>query len=150
MLNSQVAASQFKSAGLWPLAVCICLLPLALLLGCSPKVERVRLLPVQLPPKPVDFPIQLYSDKDPECPFEEIGLVVSRKRNAFVSMEEVTESLRAEARKMGGDAVIKVKLGSVVTGGSVGTYGDFSSVDVEQKSTISGTVIRWLEANCSK
>lgn len=134
---------------LWVLLF-LSLLTLLFVTGCSPRIERVQLLPMKLPPKPADYPIQLFSEKGPECPFEEIGLVTSRKRNVFVSMEDVTESLRAEARRMGGDAVIGVRLGSATVGHSHESAMGRNDVDIDQQPLISGTVIRWKDPNCAK
>ena len=114
------------------------------LVGCVPAVNTVYLAPERYPARPADHPIVLYSNKAPECPYEEIGIVTSRQRNKFISMQEVTESLRQEARKMGGDAVIGLTLseqhmGAVVTG---------SSIAVDHDPVLKGTVIRWTKKDC--
>jgi hypothetical protein len=150
MRQSQNGAVAAQSRVLLWVLLFLPLMALLVVIGCSPKIERVRLLPVKLPPKPADYPIQLFSDKGPECPFEEVGLVTCRKRNIFVSMEEVTESLRAEARKMGGDAVIKVNLGSAIVGSGYSTEKGEGSSEISQQPFISGTVIRWKNPGCTK
>ena len=76
---------------------------------CTPAVNRVYFLPERLPAKPEDYPIRLYFDQLPECEYQEIGMITSRQRNKLISMDAVTEALRCEARKMGGDAVINVR-----------------------------------------
>ena len=62
-------------------------------------------------------------------------------------MEEVTESLRKEARKMGGDAVIRVSLGDKTMGAVVSSDG---YVSIDHDAVLSGTVIRWKQTDCAE
>jgi hypothetical protein len=114
--------------------------------NCSPSVNRIYLLPERLPPKPVAYPISLYLDKEPECPYQEIGVVTSRQRNKFISMDAVMESIRKEARKMGGDAVIRVSFGDKPMGAVV----PGRVVVVDYDPVVNGTVIRWIQQDCTK
>ena len=57
-------------------------------------------------PKPTGSPIKIFGVKSPTCNLEELGIVNSRQRNKFISMDEVIESLKVEARRMGGDAIM--------------------------------------------
>ena len=129
--------------------ICVLLICLALI-RCSPAVNRVYLLPEPLPPKPPGHPITLYLDKEPQCPYQEIGLVTSRQRNKLVSMDTVIESLRKEARKMGGDAVIHITLGDKAIGAVVSHQPSFksSTVIVDHDPIVKGTIIKWLSEDC--
>jgi hypothetical protein len=116
----------------------------AMLAGCVPAVDTVRLSPVPYPPRPHDFRIRMYSTERPRCPFEEIGTVRSRKPGFWVSMEDVAESVRQVARELGGDAVIGVTNANQISGGTV--IG--STVSVDTDPVLSGTIIRFKEDSC--
>ncbi len=106
-----------------------------LLTGCSPSVRTITFQ--KLPPKPDDIQIALFRFKRPQCNFEEIGIVHSCKRNKFISMDDVINSLIVEARKMGGDAIIGLNE-------TVGQWGIF------RDPILSGTVINFTDPNCRK
>lgn len=119
----------------------LCPLLLLSLVGCSPSVQSMLFVSPAPPPKPAGYPIRIYSETKPECPFEEIGRVTSRKPGTLVSMDKVTESLRERARKMGGDAIIGLgERPSVVE----------STVVSEDVPVFSGTVVRFKDPNCTK
>jgi len=109
-----------------------------LLAGCSPTVRTTTFQ--QLPPKPVDAPIKIFRFKTPHCDFEEIGIVHSRQRNKFISMDDVMNSLIVEARKMGGDAIIGLNETNPIH--SVSEYG------IDRDPVLSGTVIKFTDHNC--
>lgn len=118
--------------------------------ACSPKIDRVYLLDKRLPPKPETAEIKLFTkEQPPTCQFEVIGIVTSLKQNTLVSMDKVAESLRKEARKMGGDAVIGVEMGLVETGSlETNTKTGAVTSTTANNPMLKGTVIRWLEADC--
>lgn len=120
----------------------VVLLILAALVGaCSPSVRNTTFLP-QLPPaRPDDHPIRVYYSRLPECEYEEIGLVTSSRPSQFVSMEQVRAALIAEARRMGGDAVVNLNEQSVVSGG--GEY-------IDADRALQGTVVRFTDAACEE
>ncbi len=109
-----------------------------LLVGCSPAVRTTTFQ--QLPPKPVDAPIKIFRIKTPRCNFEEIGIVNSRQRNTFISMDEVMNSLIVEARNMGGDAIIGLNETNPIH--NVNEYG------IDRDPVLSGTVIKSTDPNC--
>lgn len=112
-----------------------------LLAGCGPAVQSTPF--ASFPARPAEHPIRLYSTKVPECPYEEVGLVSARRRYGLVvSMTEVLEALKARAREMGGDAVLRVSEGRVVSGGGQ------DAVTVSSTSVLSGTVIRFARPDC--
>jgi hypothetical protein len=111
------------------------------LAGCGPAVQSMLFVSPAPTPKPPGYPIRIYSETRPECPFEEIGRVSSRKRGTLVSMDKVTESLRERARKMGGDAIIGLgERPSIVE----------STVAADDVPVFSGTVVRFEDPNCTR
>jgi hypothetical protein len=119
----------------------------ALLTGCGPAIDTVRLAPVPYPPRPHDFRIRMYSTERPRCPYEELATIRGRKRSAFVSMDDVTEAVRRVARELGGDAVIGVTGGTQLSGGGT-VIGGTGSVSVESEPYITGTIVRFKEDDC--
>lgn len=110
--------------------------------ACTPAVRSTPF--ANYPPHPSEHPIRIYRVQAPECPFEEVGIVSSRQRNKFISMEEVLSALMERAREMGGDAIVGFgeddqARGAVVTGGNV---------VVDRDPTLSGTVIRFTDLDC--
>ena len=119
----------------------------ATLSGCGPAVDAVRLTPVPYPPRPADFRIRMYSTERPRCPYEELATVRARKRNSFVSMEDVGEAVRRVAREMGGDAVIGVTSGAQISGGGTVIDGT-GTVTVDSEPYITGTIVRFRQDDC--
>jgi hypothetical protein len=109
--------------------------------ACAPAVQTVRL--TSHDPHPVDYPISMFTAGSAlNCAYEQVGLVEARQRNSFIPMEQVTESVRIEARQLGGDAVINVQMDQRAMSVSQETGVDYDPV-------ISGTVIRWRDSNCT-
>jgi len=109
------------------------------LTGCSPSVRTITFQ--KLPPKSDDTQIKIFRVKMPQCNFEEIGIVHSCKRNRFISMEAVVNSLRVEARKMGGDALIDLNETNRIH--QINKYGK-----IIRDPVLSGTVIKFTDPNC--
>lgn len=105
--------------------------------GCAPELRVTRFN--TYPPRPPGHEIKIYRTTLPDRPYEEIGLVRSRQRNKFISMEEVLESLKKAAREMGGDAII----GLAETNEAQGFVGNTGILD--RDPVLSGTVIRFLD-----
>ena len=93
-------------------------------------------------PKPVGSAIKIYGAKSPICDFEELGIVSSRQRNKFISMEDVVESLRVEARSLGGDAILGLTETNPIN--NVTEYG------VDRDPVLAGTVIRFSNPDCAE
>ena len=106
--------------------------------GCTPAIQSMSFLSPPPAPRPETQPVPFYSEIRPECPYEEIGTVSSRKRNSFVSMEKVAEGIRKGARKLGGDAVIGVnqRLDPIA--------------DANNSPIFTGTVIRFKNPDCTR
>ena len=115
-------------------------------IGCGPAVQSVNFTSPPLPPRPSDYPIRFYGETRPECPYQEIGSVSSRKRSKLVSMEKVVEGLRERARKMGGDAIIGIGESTETRGATI--VG--SAVVANTDKVLSGTVIRFNSRSCTR
>jgi hypothetical protein len=120
----------------------LAIVTIALLTGCSPAVRSTAF--IALPPQPPSHPIRIFQSTQPECPFEEVGLVSSRQRNKLISMDEVLAALREKAREMGGDAVI----GLSEANESQGARRTGQAVVVDRDPVLSGTVIRFTDRQC--
>jgi hypothetical protein len=104
-------------------------------MGCTAATRATSF--AEHPPRPPGHEIVIYRTAVPERPFEEIGIVSSRQRNKFISMQAVLESLKEEARRMGGDAII----GLTESNEAQGFVGDTGMLD--RDPVLSGTVIRF-------
>jgi ABC-type sugar transport system substrate-binding protein len=125
------------------LSMAMTLTALAGVTGCGPAVQSTPF--AVLSPQSTDRPVAIYSTKSPECAYEEVGLVSARQRSSwFNSMTDVLDALKERARAMGGDAVIQVSEGREVSGG--GSNGG----NVSSDAVLSGTVIRFTEADCTR
>ncbi len=109
--------------------------------GCTAAVRSTSFHSYS--PKPVDHPIKVYRLKSPQCEFEEVGIVNSRQRNKLISMEEVMGSLLAEARRMGGDAVVGLNETNPIHNVS-------AEHGIDRDPVLSGTVIRFTDSSCQK
>lgn len=115
------------------------MLAIAMLAACSPAVRVTTFRSELPPPRPTDHAISIYYSKLPSCDFNEIGLLSASPRSRFTSMAEVQARMVAEARKMGGDALVNVSDGSEVSGG--GEY-------ISSERVIKGTVVRFTDPSC--
>lgn len=115
------------------------------LVACAPAVRVTTLSPATYPAKAADTPIRLYAEQRPRCPYEELALISSRRRNVFISMEDVTEALRVRARALGGDAVIGVAESVETRGGMVHQGG---AVSLDRDPVLRATIIRFKSEDC--
>jgi len=77
--------------------------------ACGPVVESMRIAAVPLEPRPVDYPIRIYTNTAPRCAFEEIGWLTAEETDFMMNplmSEHTAERLRARARMLGGDAIV--------------------------------------------
>ena len=114
----------------------VLLIGVIILCGCTAATRVTRFATYS--PRPVGHEIRIYRSTLPDRPYEEIGIVSARQRNKFISMEQVLNSLREEARKMGGDAIIELREANEVRG----FISDTGLLD--RDPVLSGTVIRFL------
>lgn len=111
---------------------------MVLLVGCSPAIQASRF--ETFPPRPPDYPIKLYAEERPNCPYTEVGTLRVTKRHSWVSMDDVTKAFRDKAREMGGDAVVGVA--------QVG--GERTNTGTKVRTALVGTVIRFKKPDCEK
>jgi hypothetical protein len=119
----------------------LCLI-LSIVVGCGPRVTSAR-FGEQPAPREDGPPIQVFSTKLPECPYEEVGLVRVEKRHGMTSMQAMLDAMRDRARRMGGDAVVGVGHTSAVEGGA-------AAGTVTTAAGLTGTVIRYTGAACMR
>ena len=87
--------------------------------------------------------IRFFGATKPRCPYEEIGRVSAESR-LFVSWDRVVKAARQAAYDLGGDAIVSVQDDTRFSGATVTPAG----VSVEEKSSLSGTVIRFKHVDC--
>lgn len=109
-----------------------------LLAACSAATRSVSF--EDYPPRPAAHPVEIFVQKEPVRPYEEIGFVSCCVDRTFGDVGEMMDTLRAEARKLGGDAIVGLN-GSLI-GGEVAA-GDGSVWNDDP--VLSGTVIRYSD-----
>jgi hypothetical protein len=112
--------------------------------GCGPSIQSTRFMAAR--PEPTSGEILLYSTKLPECPYDEVGLISGKRRNFWVSMEDVLEEMKVRAREMGGHAIVGIGSGEVVTGATQSG----NAVSLDTTELLTGTVVRFPEAQCRR
>jgi len=124
----------------------VVLLSLGFVLGaCStPAFNRFHLVPEHFPRKSADYPISVYSDTEPECPYQEIALITS----SGVAMNDTMKGIQQEARKMGGDAVIIMSTPITGVYEVYGLYGVFPTKEWFKDPV--AKVVRWIREDCKE
>jgi hypothetical protein len=112
--------------------------------GCAPNVRAVW-FDERPTPRPADHPIQLYSTRVPDCPYEEVGLIQARQATLPVgtTMQDVLAALRRGTREMGGDAVILRSIDSPAGGSE-------AAAPLNPSVGLGGTVIRFTDPECQR
>lgn len=87
--------------------------------------------------------IRFYGSTRPKCPYVELGRIAAESE-PFVSWDRVVKAARNAARDLGGDAVIGVQDSERISGATISPAG----VSVEEKSSLSGVVIRFKYVEC--
>lgn len=127
-----------------------------LLAGCGPTVQSMTLSPEQFPARQADHPIPIYRSSVPQCAFEEVGLLIGSPR--WRSLDRLAERMRADARRMGGDAIIALSTPQPASGGSVVGVSMQDASPALIVGTVAGdesrqfvaTVIRFADPLCSR
>jgi hypothetical protein len=88
--------------------------------------------------------IRLYGAQLPSCAYVEIGRVTA-EGGEFVSWGKVVRAARRAAHEMGGDAIIRVREGSRVSGVVLAS----DAVAATETASLSGPVIRFADAKCT-
>ena len=125
--------------------VCTCAAGVAVALSSACAYTRVtRYDPAARPPQRTPASeVRFYGATGPKCPYEELGRISAESR-PFVSWGRVVKAARNAAYELGGDAIIGVQESSRLSGATVTPTG----VAVEEKSSLSGTVIRFRHLDC--
>ena len=87
-----------------------------------------RLSSTKFEARPAQTSISVYSAEQPTCAFTEIAIVKARRETWMVSHDAALDALRSKARKLGGDAVVKIAF--------------------DDSDAITGTVIRFDQEDC--
>ena len=90
------------------------------------------------PPKPDDCNIEIFTSKQPDREYEELGIIEGEGSFGSDSFENVLPKMKIEACKAGGDAIIL--LSSQKT-----AYGDDDIFDSDDKLNVTATVIKWKD-----
>lgn len=89
-------------------------------LTLNPRVIQYEAFPRSA--KPDDYPLEIFEEKDINRPYKTIGLVqVTARRTRDVA--EVIEVLKAEARRIGGDALVSLQQQPLMRGAFTGQVG---------------------------
>jgi hypothetical protein len=109
------------------------------LAGCGASTQSARF--IQAAPTPDTQPISYFSTRMPTCPYEELGVIQGYPYTGLtrLKLQKVLDNMTAEARRMGGHAII----GIAQTGGAgAGTEG-------EPAIGLFGTVVRFASSECT-
>jgi hypothetical protein len=87
-------------------------------------------------PRPDDCPIEVYSSKLPERPYEELGIIEGTGSFGEDSLEDILPKMKREACRAGGDAIILTS-----TQKSAGVFDDSN----DGKLNVMATVVRWTD-----
>lgn len=89
--------------------------------------------------------IRFYDETRPQCAFTEIGRVTAETED-WTMWDRVVRKAREKASQMGGDAVIGVREHAKIAETVVTKKG----VSASEKTALSGTVIRFDDAGCTR
>ena len=113
----------------------------------GPTVRVTKLWPEPLDPRPADYEIRIYQEKQPRCAFDEIARLSTEQTADIHTGDALAEILRAKARELGGDAIINLASETRTSGGDAGTDGN---VTLYRTQVWSGTVIRFKNLKCAE
>jgi hypothetical protein len=114
--------------------------------SCGPVVKTSRLSDSAYQPKAENEPIKVYVENFPECPFEELAIVVASTGAFSGDLNSFVPAMKNEARKLGGDALLlKISIESA-TGYVEVSPGVVGSAKGDRQSA---TIIKFTEADCT-
>lgn len=104
---------------------------IVLISGCV-STRSIRYETIVRPPKPSDYPIEILDLSNINRPYKVIG-IVQANAGKLHSTDDTIEHLKAEARKMGGDALIDLQQGTskggvIVPAGDMYVYGNVREI----------------------
>jgi len=103
--------------------------------GCAPAVDTT-MLGGPYPPRPPDEEILTYSTRLPECPYAEVAVLAGFESDLTRSLDDTLEALKAEARRLGADAIVNLQ--RIERGGE------------SRRSGYTGTAVRFTENGCRR
>lgn len=105
--------------------------------ACAPTVH-VTPLEGAFPPRRTVEELAVFSTRTPECPYQELAIVTAYQGELapFTDLDGVLEALKEEAREMGADAVVGLRL--------VNRGGD------SPRDGYTGTAIRFTDEGCMR
>src|ERR1035437_4380184 len=112
----------------------------------GPPVRVTKLWPEPLEPRPADYEIRIYQEKQPRCAFDEIARLSTDQTADIHTGDALVEILRVKARELGGDAIINLS-SETHTAGMTGTD---ARVTLEKTPVWSGSVIRFKSLQCAE
>jgi hypothetical protein len=117
--------------------------------ACAPGIENVDRH--SYAPQQYEDSILIFADNAiPNCDYEEIATIESRKPHRNGPKDKVNEDLRIKAREIGGDAIVNIGEEQRAVTSSYAHEGDSRwSVATWRETVVSGTVIRWSDESCS-
>ena len=113
---------------MWALSI------IAFLAGCS-SAKFVATGP-SYPARADDCPIEVFSSKSPDRPYEELGIIEGEGSLGADTLEEILPKMKREACRAGGDAIILTSSQKTV---------DVNEDSSDEHLNVTATVIRWTE-----
>ena len=92
------------------------------------------------PAKADDCEIEVFTSKQPDRAYEELGIIEGEGFLGKDSFEDVLPKMKVEACRAGGDAIILL-----TSQKSVDVSGHDDNVSSDEKLNVTATVIRWTE-----
>jgi hypothetical protein len=92
------------------------------------------------PAKADDCDIQVFTSKQPDRDFEELGIIEGQGFLGADSFEDVLPKMKIEACRAGGDAIILISSQKTVD-----VSGHDDDVSSDDKLNVTATVIRWTD-----
>ena len=90
--------------------------------------------------KPDDCQIEVFTSKQPDRAYEELGILEGEGFLGADSFEDVLPKMKIEACRAGGDAIILISSQK-----SVDVSGDDDIITSDDKLNVTATVIRWTD-----
>lgn len=113
---------------------------LIIILGCV-NAKAIRYETMERLSKPEDYPIEILDSSNITRPYKVIGVVQAEP--GAVSIKTIIEHMKAEARKMGGDALLDLQKTFVPSGGAILPIGTMYVYGQGSRDIWSAKVIVW-------
>ena len=128
----------------------LALLPLTLVLvGCASGLDSAVF--VAAPPTTPES-IRISRTQRPQCSYEEIGIVTWRPTHGWQKLQSGVDKMRAEAARLGGDAIVGFSIGERRGDETTVISGDGAAISittgVDTETVISGSVVRFRDRGC--